>query len=57
MHERKVCNIGVFCLIVMVLTVVDQKHRKEKMNIAFVLEFSSKPGKANLGSSKARTYI
>jgi hypothetical protein len=56
MHERKVCNIGVFCLIVMVLTVVDQKHRKKKMNIAFVLEFSSNPGKANRGSSKAGTY-
>ena len=57
MHERKVCKIGVFCLIVMVLTVVDQKHRKKKMNIAFVLEFSSNPGQANLGSSRAGTYI
>lgn len=35
MHERKVCNICVFCLIVMVLTVVDQKHRKEKNEYRF----------------------
>jgi hypothetical protein len=41
----------------MVLTVVDKSTERKKMNIAFVLEFSSNPGKANLGSSKAGTYI
>ena len=34
MHERKVCKISVFCLIVMVLTVVDQKHRKANLRLS-----------------------
>ena len=32
-------------------------QKVKKINIAFVLKFSSNPGKANLGSSKAGTYI